>query len=290
MNAQAPPPRVAPPPPRVAPPGNGGQAPTPRQLNPGKFSISGGVEESAKRILEYGTGGIGKTTLASLLSQVGVEPVVIDIDSGSSHLDVQRLHGISNWNDLRDAINSDILDGFGAIVLDTVTRAQRMAIEWVLENKPLDGRKEKAQDLEQYGFGKGYTHLVDTFTLLLQDLDRHVREGRHVILIAHDVVEKVPNPEGQDWIRWEPDLINYRNANLRAYIKNWCSHVLYVGYDISVGSKGESKGKAIGGGTRTIYASETSTIMAKSRPAIEGGVPYNEGDAEIWRRIFQKGA
>src|SRR5690606_41783294 len=48
--------------------------------------------------------------------------------------------------------------------------------------------------VEGYGFGKGYTHVYDTFLHLLAELDRHVREGRNVIGIAHECTANVPNP------------------------------------------------------------------------------------------------
>jgi len=60
--------------------------------------------------------------------------------------------------------------------------------------------------LEDYGFGKGCQHVYETFLPLLSDLDQHVRAGRNVALILHDCTATVPNPKGEDYIRWEPRL------------------------------------------------------------------------------------
>ena len=117
--------------------------------------------------------------------------------------------------------------------------------------------------IEDYGYGKGYQFIFDTFLPLMSDLDRHCRSGRNVILIAHECVTTVPNPNGEDWMRYEPRLQcpNSGKAAVRLRLKEWADHVLFLGYDVAVDKDGKGKGS----GTRTLYPCELPFCMAKSR-------------------------
>ena len=105
--------------------------------------------------------------------------------------------------------------------------------------------------------------MFDTFLPLLADLDRHARAGRNVVLVCHDCTSTVPNPAGEDWLRYEPRLQspNSGKASIRLRVREWADHVLFVGYDVSVGKDGKGRGA----GTRTLYSAEVPHCMAKSR-------------------------
>ena len=87
--------------------------------------------------------------------------------------------------------------------------------------------------------------------------------NRNVILIAHECVTTVPNPNGEDWMRYEPRLQcpNSGKAAVRLRLKEWADHVLFLGYDVAVDKDGKGKGS----GTRTLYPCELPFCMAKSR-------------------------
>jgi hypothetical protein len=232
----------------------------------------------------YGSGGIGKTELASNIAQCGLKPLFFDCGTGTGFLDVARVDGLTTWEDLRGAVNDhELAKGFDAIVVDDLTTAEAMASMWVLDNIPAErsgGQGVKVSSIEGYGWGKGYTHVYETFLLLLGDLDSHVRAGRTVICIAHDCTAKVPNPAGQDYIRYEPRLQSSEKANIRARVKEWCDHLLFVGYDVF-----SKDGKASGAGTRTIYPQEMPTHLAKSR-SLSDPIVYGRGSCELWSKLL----
>ncbi len=231
----------------------------------------------------YGTGGIGKTELASNLTQLGKRVLFFDLEQGSAALDVQRVDGIEAFADLRDALHSEqLLSQFDTIVLDSVTKAEEFGVTWTLGNV----KTEKGADvtrLEHYGWGKGYVHLYETFLLLLGDLDAQIRRGRDVILIAHECVAKAPNPAGDDWPRYEPRLQNADKGNIRAKVKEWVDHLLYVGYDVAV----NEGGKGMGAGTRTIFPVEMPTHWAKSR-TLSRQIIYTKDSAELWSQLLER--
>ena len=141
-----------------------------------------------------------------------------------------------------------------------------------------------AANVEGYGYGKGYGFVFDTFLPLLGDLDRHCRAGRHVVLICHDCTSTVPNPAGEDWLRFEPRLQspNSGKASIRLRVREWADHVLFIGYDVAV----DKDGKGRGAGTRTLYTAELPHFMAKSRTTQET-IPLADDGAAVWEQIIR---
>lgn len=238
----------------------------------------------------YGPGGVGKSELASNLKAVGIRPLFLDIGSGTGFLDVDRIgpeDGLSGWADLRAVLHDEsIWRDFGAVVIDDLTTAEKWALDWTLENVPAEragGNNIRVTSIEGYGFGKGYVYLFETFLQLLGDLDAHNRAGRHVVCIAHDDTARVPNPAGQDYIRYEPRLQNSKSGNVRARVKEWADHLFFIGYDIFA-----KDGKATGAGTRTIYPCEMPTHLAKSR-SLDTPIVYERGSADLWAKLLNIG-
>lgn len=248
----------------------------------GKISTSAG-----HRVVLYGPGGIGKTTLASCLPG----PVAfIDLDDSLPRLvsqldtgNILPVSGVDSWAALRSTLQADGWDDIKSIVIDTGTRAEEMAIAHTLATVPHE-KGHLCARLEDYGFGKGFQHVYDSFLPLLADLDRHSRAGRHVVIICHDCTSTVPNPAGEDWLRYEPRLQspNSGKASIRLRVREWADHVLFIGYDVDV----TKDGKGRGAGTRTIYPAELPHCMAKSRTT-QNPVPMSHGDqASFWENLL----
>lgn len=225
----------------------------------------------------YGTGGVGKTTMAATYAP---NPIVIDLDDslGRLKLDVPIVNGINTWGELIAALKSDGWDDYDTVIIDTASRAEDMAVEHVLET--IQTTSGKAKSIEDYGYGKGYVLIYETFLPLLALLDEHRRAGRNVVLIMHDIAETVPNPAGSDFIRWEPRLQNVRKQSIRYRVKEWLDELAYIGYDIAVKDKTV---KATGSGTRTIYTFEQPWCMAKTRTQTQTyGYPNANGEYDAY--------
>ena len=229
-------------------------------------------ESKGQRIVLYGTGGIGKSTLACLAPG----PVAfIDADESlpilrsqldAAGIDLPQVIEIDSWKALREALQSDGWDKVKTIVIDTATKIEEWCISYTLQTVPHE-KGQKVARIEDYGFGKGYQHVYDMFVPLLTILDRHTKAGRNVILIAHECTSSVPNPRGEDYLRYEPRLQNPGSGkgSIRHKIKEWADHVLFLGYDVVVDEKGVAQGQ----GTRTLYSAELPFCMAKSRTTSE---------------------
>ena len=243
---------------------------------------------SGHRVILYGPGGIGKTTLACSMPgpvaffdlDESLEKLLPKLEEAGISDNVVPVTGITSWQAMRDALHGEGWGGIKTIVIDTATKAEEMALEWIYANIKYNGAT--CTRLEDYGYKCGYRHLFDTYSLLLSDLDAHARAGRNVVLICHDCSAKVPNPQGQDWIRYEPRLAqDDKYCQLRFRAKEWADHVLAMIYDVNV----DKTGKGQGCGTRTIYANELPHCMAKSRTA-QGDFPLADAQ-EFWLNIIK---
>lgn len=270
--------------PTTRPPGVSPSAAT-AEVRP--VSISRGVKKNVgHKIVIYGPGGVGKSELCALLSTIDIEPLFVDVEEGTLFLDVARVSPTPrSWDEVRAIYrNRELLEPFGAVVTDSFTKLEEQAVAWVLANIKHE-KGHHVSSVEGYGFGKGLTHIYETFIQILGDLDAVSRMGKHVIAICHDCTSEVPNPGGENWIRYEPRLQSPSSGknSIRHRVKEWCDHLLYIGFDIAV----NEDGKAQGSGTRTIYPTELPTHWAKSRLLSEP-IPYAKGDANLWRQLFEK--
>ena len=241
------------------------------------------------RIVLYGPGGIGKTTLGASLASIGPVAFVDSDDSlprlrgqlEASGIRVPLLVPAHDWKSLRSALQSEGWGSTKNVVLDSITKIEEWCVAYVLANIKHE-KGNKVDRIEDYGFGKGYQHIYETFLTLFGDLDRLSRRGMNVLLIAHECVANVPNPEGDDWIRYEPRLQNPSSgkASIRLRAKEWADHMLFLGYDVAVDG-----GVGKGSGTRTIYTYELPFCMAKSRTTQEQ-IPLS-GDTKPWESILK---
>lgn len=250
----------------------------------GKIGVGAG-----DRIVLFGANGSGKTSLAA----VAPGPVVfLDTDRSlpklkqsfdESGLDLDlRTVNVKTWQDIRDALHAPGWDDIKTIVIDSATVAERWCIKHVIENV----KHEKGNDIkgiEDYGYGKGFTHSYEEFSRFLADCESHTEAGRNVILIGHVCTNKAPNPQGEDYPRYEPRFQHSDSgkSSNRLAICEWADQVVSIIYDVDVKKDGKGKGT----GTRAAYTYEQPFTIAKSR-TWQGIVPLIQFDHTLWNNLL----
>lgn len=220
------------------------------------IAISKGIQNNAVRCVIYGTEGIGKSTLASKAPGA----VFVDLENGTSRLDVNRIECVDTWEKLFQ-LPAEILkhpNPFSicrTLVIDTADRADEMCIEHICI-------KHKVSGIEDIGYGKGYVYAAEEFNRFLGELDTLMAAGINIILTSHSYLRKqeLPHDEGA-FNRYELKL-SKKTAPL---LKEWCDMLLFCNYREYVVESDKTKTKKVSGGQRVIYTQHHPCWDAKNR-------------------------
>lgn len=249
--------------------------------------------KTGEKIIEYGETGRGKTTLASMAPD---RVVFIGLDDGGRKLKhpktgelLNRIPGISTFEDVRAALNACLTLDCQTIVIDTATVLESLAEDYVLRTiAKADGSRPK--NLEGYGYGKGYKHLYDTMRLPLLDCDRLIEAGKNVIVICQSVNNKIANPAGDDFLRDEPRLYHSRLYSVLLLWCEWTDHIFRIDYQgtwVKKRDKKDAFGKATGDVTRVVQAKEEVHYRAKSRTLDTPVITFStKDDDSLWQLLF----
>ena len=227
------------------------------------MDIIRGKIQKAQRIVVYGPEGIGKSTFGSKFPN----PLFIDTEGGSSHLDVARIARPSSWSMLRHNVTEFKRDpqGFKTLVIDTADWAQRLAVASVCAAHGLSSLG--GQD----DFGHSYNLLEEEWGSFLNQLDDVIEMGVHVVMLAHAKMRKFEQPEEAGaFDRWELKL----EKKTAALLKEWGDLVLFVNYKTLVVEM-KNKAKKGTGGARVMYATHHPCWDAKNRHDLPDEMPFD---------------
>jgi len=216
------------------------------------LNIIEGKEQRPKKIVIYGPEGIGKSTFASQFP----DPLFIDTEGGTSNLDVRRIKCNKSWDELISVVK-EIYENphiCKTVVLDTADWSESLCINAVCD-------KYRKNNIEDFGYGKGYTYLVDEYAKLLSLLDQLIEVGINVVVTAHSKLKKFELPEEQGaFDRYEMKL----SRQVAPLIKEWSDALFFVNYKIYIVTTENNKRKAQGG-KRVLYTTHNPTYDAKNR-------------------------
>lgn len=215
------------------------------------LNIITGVEKMPIKICIYGAEGVGKTSLAAHMP----EPLFIDTEGGTSRLNVRRIK-CTKWEDLISIVK-EVIDTptvCKTLVVDTADWAESLCINFVCN-------KYRKANIEDFGYGKGYTYLAEEFSEFLKLLNQLVDVGINPVVIAHGKPRKYELPEEQgQFDRWEMKL----SKQVAPLIKEWCDMLLFCNYKTFVVTT-ENNTKKAQGGKRVMYTTHNPCWDAKNR-------------------------
>lgn len=226
------------------------------------MEIIRGKMNSPIKAVVYGPEGIGKSTFASQFP----DPLFIDTEGSTKHMDVSRLPAPRTWNELRDEIHfvRDNPDTCKTLVIDTADWAEQLCIQEVC----IKGGKT---GIEDYGYGKGYTYLAEEFGRMLRALTEVCEKGINIVITAHAALRKFEQPdESGAYDRWELKL-QKKTAPL---LKEWPDMLLFANYETIVIKDENGKAKAHGG-KRVMYTSHHPVWDAKNRFGLDEKLDFS---------------
>jgi hypothetical protein len=156
------------------------------------------------------------------------------------------------------------------LVIDTADWAERMCVRHICE-------AHGKENIEQFGYGSGWTILADEFGKLLNLLTDVKETGTHVVVVAHAQIRKfeLPNEFGS-YDKYELKLGKKTSSYTAPMLKEWADMVLFCNYKTMVvqTDKDGKKHKAQGG-KRVMYTTHNSCWDAKNRDDLPDELPLD---------------
>lgn len=216
-----------------------------------------GKQHKPRKTLLYGIEGIGKSTFMARWPNA----VFISTEDGLSDIDCVRFPEAQSYSDVHSAL-VNLYDTsqheFKTLVIDSIEGLEELIFRKVCD----DGGKD---NVEAFGYGKGYVLAVDLWHKILSALDALNQKGMHIGLIGHARVERFENPEGESYDRYTLRVHKHAVDPLT----EWATEVLFCTYAVAMKSEdqgfGKSKTKAIGNGRRVIKTEARPAFRAKNR-------------------------
>ena len=225
------------------------------------MQITKGKIATAIKTVIYGPEGIGKSTFAAQFP----DPVFIDTEGSTVHMDVKRLPRPDLWVELLNEVEY-VRQNPGCcrtLVLDTADWAETLCGEYICA-------RDQKTGIEDYGYGKGYRFLFEEFGRLLNALEQVREKGVNVVICCHATMRKFEQPDELGaYDRWSLKLTDSPKASIAGAVKEWADMVLFANYKtivVNVDGKGAAKGKnKVQGGKRVMYTTHHSCWDAKNR-------------------------
>ena len=226
------------------------------------LAIRRGKIARPQKVVAYGPEGVGKSTLASQTP----EPVFLDTEGGTHHLDIVRIESASTWEQITAAIAQVGKGGHGfkTLVIDTADWLEKRLIEHLC-------RKHSKDSIEDFGYGKGWVILGEEFAKFLGSLDALLARGMHVVFLAHSQVKKFEAPDqAGSYDRFELKL----SKQVAPLLKEWADIVLFGNYVTRSAEKANGKQRGVGGKERVLFATHTAACDAKNRHGLQDKLPF----------------
>lgn len=222
---------------------------------------------SPRRIVLYGTPGIGKTTWASMAPS----PIFIQTEDGCDDIDAEAFPICESLTDFYQSVGA-LATGehdYKTLAIDSADWLEKQIERHICQ----EAEKDTIADL---GFGKGYKRLAVEWEEILHKLKQLATlRSMHIILIAHSKVERFECPINGGYDRYSLNL-DKRTAPL---LKEWATEVLFANYKTYVSKEdtgfGKERTRAMGTGERVIHTAERPTHMAKSRLNLPEPLPLD---------------
>ena len=222
------------------------------------MKITKGKQQRAQRVVLYGVESVGKSTFAAQFPN----PLFLDIEQGTSHLNVDRCD-IGSWKQLTDSLSEAKATDYQTIVIDSADWAERLCVEDLLATS-------KKTSIEDFGFGKGWVMVAERMSRMLASVDALIDAGKNVVLVAHSKIVRFEAPDAlAAYDRYELKLSKQSSPLL----KEFADELWFLRFKTKVSTSETGKGKGIGGKERILLTTHSAAYDAKTRSGLAEELP-----------------
>ena len=229
--------------------------------------ISKGRKARPRRVMLYGTHGIGKSTFGAMADR----PIFVQTEDGLANIEVDRFPLAVRYADVLAALGElyTAEHEYRTVVIDSLDWLERLIWGEVCA-------KRGVESIEDIGYAKGYVFALTQWREILTGLDALRNErGIQVVLIAHAQIEKFANPETDTYDRYSPRLQKLASA----LVQEWCDEVLFASYRVHTKTTKEGfdrkRTQGVGTGERIIRTTERPAHVAKNRLNLPDEIPLD---------------
>jgi hypothetical protein len=227
----------------------------------GKFAVKQS-KPSSPRMLVYGQGGIGKTTLGAKFPN----PLFVCFEKG---LNSDALKGtdyidsLSSWPEFLELLTEFKDSAYTTIVLDTLdVMVAGLFNDYICSKFQKEGSKgTELIDFAAINYGKGTVVAQQEIKAMLNKLDEINDTGKLILILAHSQTKPFKNPTGEDY-----DTYTIKgNDKINDVVKCWADEVYFANFVVRVDRDGKATGK-----TRWLDCENAPAYFAKSRFGLTG--------------------
>ena len=222
-------------------------------------------------ILIYGVPGVGKSELATFADK----PLFLDVENGLDRIDCHKTPVIETWDKLLEAMRFAYDSDYKTVVVDTLVALELLLVNKILKeyNDKNKSNVESLSDKIAFPYGAGYFLLQSNWALFTKMVFKLKAKGKNVVLVAHETIEKVENPSGENFDR---TTINVHKKSAPSIVSN-VDAVFYAKYSRFLRSKSEGSDEkiAVSNGDRILQVVESATCIAKNRFGLNEDIVFN---------------
>lgn len=226
-----------------------------------------GKTPAPRRVMLYGTQGIGKSTFASCAPK----PIFLQTEDGLGEIDCDKLPLVMSFCEAMTVLSELYTEPhpYQTIVIDSLDWLERMIWAEVC-------RKRGVENIEEIGYAKGYIFALTQWREFLEGLSAlRTDKGMSAVLIAHARIERFENPETEAYDRYVPRL----HKLAAAVVQEWCDEVFFATYKVYTKQTEEGfnrkRSQGIGSGERIIRTQERPAHVAKNRLNMPEEIPLD---------------
>ena len=219
--------------------------------------IHSGRQVAPRRVMLYGTHGIGKSSFAAASDR----PIFVQTEDGLGEIDCDKFPLAQSYDDVLAMLGELYTQEhpYRTVVIDSLDWLERLIHAEVC-------RKRNVETIEDIGYAKGYVFALTQWREVLSGLEALRNErAMAVILLAHARIEKFENPETESYDRYVPRLHKLASA----IVQEWCDEVLFATYKVYTKQHDEGfnrkRTQALGDGERVLRTTERPAHVAKNR-------------------------